>query len=174
MNDEEKEILLNDILDNLHKSTLAIPVPDGYKIQEDSMGAIFTAKSDDNSFMQYLEDGQLDDDETFEARLKKVINETEKSIVESGFRNNELKFLKDIDTELFNFKLYLQDNVVGNVLIRQVNAYFIEPESRYFYEICLAAPPIDKSDTNDNITKNILYRLEYVLNNIKYNEERPL
>ena len=174
MNEEEKDKLLNNILDDLHKATLAIPVLDGYEIQDDSMGAIFIAKSKDNSVIQYLEDGKLEEGEEFEERLKKVLTETEKAITDTGFRATELKFIENFDTKLFKYKLYLQDNVVGNVLIRQVNAYFIEPESRYFYEIILAAPPVNKEDENDNITNNILSRLKVILNNVKYNEENPL
>lgn len=173
MKEEEKEKLLNEILYKLHKTTLAVPILKEYEIQEDSKGAIFIAKSKDNSVIQFLEDGKLTDNENFEERLNKVLVETEKSITDFGFRATQLKFIEDYKSDLFNFKLYLQDNVVGNTLIRQINAYFIEPENKYFYEIILAAPPINKSDENENITKNILHRLKVILKDVKYNEENP-
>ena len=174
MREEEKEQLFNEIIENLHKATLAIPILDGYELIRENTGAIFAAKSKDHSVEQYLEDGHLFEEETFEGRINKVIEETNEAITNLGFRNNELLFLEDYNTDLLNFKLYLQDNVVGNTVIRQINAYFIEPESRYFYEITLSAPPILKIDINDNVTNNIKERLLFILNNIRYNDENPI
>ena len=171
MNETEIDILIDEVLEKIHKQTIDVPILNEYEMQTDSKGAIFIAKSKDNSVIQFLEDGKLMDDENFDERLEKVLLETEKAIVDCGLRTTQLKFIENYSSDLFNFKLYLQDNTVGNTLIRQINAYFIDPESKYFYEITLAAPPINRSDENENITKNILDRLKIILKNVKYSEK---
>ena len=174
MKKEDKEILLNEILKDLHKSTLSIPVLNGYKVLENPKGAIMVAESDDHSVEQFLEDGKLAKGETFEKRLKKVLKETQKSMVDSGLENRELEYLGELETDLFTFQLYLQDNIMGEKQVRQINAYFLEPESKYFYEITLAAPPLYVKDMNDQVSENIYSRIKPILTHIKYNENNPI
>ena len=173
MINKENEELLERLLQNLHKSTLAIPILKEYQVIPETTNAIFIAKSQDESIQQYLEDGQLEEDETFEQRIDKVLQETQSSMIENGFENKGLEYLGTFRNFPFEFKLYLQDNIKEEKQIRQINAYFIEPESNYFYEVTLAAPPMYAKDVNDNVTKNILGRLRFILGNIKYNESCP-
>lgn len=172
---KENEKLLDEIIKELHRSTLAIPVLSEYKlIDEDLENALFIAVSPDQSIEQYLEDGQLEDDETFERRLNKVIQETQKSMVSNGLTNKELVYLGTIKNNPFEFKLFLQDNIKDNKYVRQINAYFIEPESRFFYEITLAAPPLDKEHANEFVVKNLYDRMRFITMNVKYNEKCPI
>ena len=173
MENNKKEIILGKILNNLHKATLKIPILEGYEQIKTKTNALIVAVSKDNSVMQYIEDGKLDEQETFENRLNKVINETEKSIKENGLREKPLIFIKNLSSDILTFKLYQQDNIVGNTIIRQINAYFIEPESKYFYEISLSAPPIERNKINDYITENIIERIKEILLNITYNDTNP-
>lgn len=174
MNKEKKDKLLNEILETLHKSLIAVPVLNGYNVIKEKTDALIVAKSMDNSVEQFLEDGKLEKDETFEQRLKKVIKETEKSMVDSGLQEKELEYLGSFDNDFFHFELYLQDNIKDDIQIRQVNAYFLEPGSKYFYELSLAAPPLYLKDINDHVTKNILSRLEPVLRQVQYNTDSPI
>ena len=174
MNKEKKDKLLNEILDTLHKSLIAVPVIKGYKVITEATDALIVAKSMDNSVEQFLEDGKLDKDESFEQRLKKVLKETQKSMVDSGLKEKELEYLGAFDNQFFHFELYIQDNIKDDIQIRQVNAYFLEPGSNYFYELSLAAPPIYTKDINDQVTKNILSRLEPVLKQVQYNTDSPI
>ena len=170
----KNEKLLQTVLEDLHKSTLAIPVLDGYHVIDGVSDAIMVAKSDDESVEQFLEDGKLNEGESFEQRLTKVIHETHNSMKENGLRKTNLKHLRDYESKLFHFHLYLQDNIKNNIQVRQVNAYFLEPEANVFYELSLAAPPLLLKDINDNVTENILERLLPLLKNVKYNTKNPL
>ena len=174
MKNESKEILLNSILENLHKSTLSIPVLEGYKVSDQKTGAIMVAIDKDHSVEQFLEDGPMNENESFEDRIEKVIKETQTSMIMNGLQNEELKLLGDLKTKLFHFRLYLQDNIQKDVQIRQINAYFIEPESNYFYELSLAAPPLKIYDINDFVTDNLMHLIKPILKNIRYNENNPI
>lgn len=171
--DEKRDKIIEQIMKELHKSTLSIPVLQGYELV-DNTDAIFVAKSKDNSVEQYLEDGKLLDAETFDDRIQKVINETKSAMKNSGLKDTKIIYLGNVNTDLFDFKIYVQDNILGDKQIRQLNAYFVEPESNYFYQISLAAPPMYTKDINYNVVKNIFSRLRLILNNIKYNEEAPI
>lgn len=171
---KENEKLLNTVLQDLHKSTLAIPVLKEYKVLNEKTGALLVAKSEDNSVEQYLEDGQLEENETFKDRLKKVLKETKQSMKKYGFEEKDLKYIETFKGKLFKYELYLQDNIKNNIIVRQINAYFVEPESRYFYEITLSAPAMPLSMVNENVTDNIYARLKVILTNVKYNDKNPL
>ena len=174
MNKEKKEKLLKEILETLHKSTIAVPVINGYEVIKEQTDALIVAKSMDNSIEQFLEDGKLEEDETFEERLEKVLKETKKSMVDSGLEEKDLVHFGSFDNPFFHFEVYIQDNIKGDIQIRQMNAYFIEPGTRYFYEISLAAPPLNLKDINDQVTKNIYSLLEPILRQVQYNSDSPI
>jgi len=153
----------------VNKSILSIPILNGYKLLDIKTGALFVAKSDDGSVEQYIEEGKLGAEETFDERLKNVLTTT-KSILETKYEKKDIIHLQDYNTDILSFTLYLQDNTKGIKTIRQINAYFKEPKTNYFYEITLSAPPLLTMDLNDNVTNNIYNRLLIILNNIKYNE----
>lgn len=171
---DENEELLEAVLKDLHKSTLAIPVLEEYKVIEEDSDAIFIAVSPDNSVEQYLEDGQLEENETFDQRLKKVLEETKESMKSYGLLEKDFVYLGEIKNPPFDFRLFLQDNIKDGMIVRQINAYFIEPESRYFYEITLSAPQMVLETVNEFVLKNLYDRMRFIVTNIKYNDSCPL
>ncbi len=171
INNEE---LLNNVIDNLHKLTLAIPILNEYKEIPIETNAIMTAESEDHSIEQFLEDGKLEENESFQNRLQKVLKETQEEMERLGFEKKELKYLETFKGNLFEYELYLQDSIKDKKQVRQINAYFLEPEGRYFYEVTLSAPPMPASMVNDFVTTNIYQRLKIILTNIKYNEQNPI
>lgn len=173
MNENKKEELLQKILNNLHRATLKIPELKGYKKIESDSSTILIAKSDDNAILQFLEDGKLEDNETFDNRIEKVLIETQKAMQDNGFRNQEIILLENMKTDKFDFQIFLQDNIVGNTQIRQINAYFIEPESRYFYEITISAPPLERKYVNQSVLNKLYEQLSFVLHNLDYNDQIP-
>ena len=134
MNKEKKDKLLNEILETLHKSLIAVPIIKGYRVITEKTDALIVAKDMENSVEQFLEDGKLDKDETFEDRLEKVLKQTKKSMVANGLQEKELEHFGSYDNKLFHFEIYIQDTIKDDIQIRQLNAYFIEPDSKYFYE----------------------------------------
>ena len=173
MTEKEKETLTTKITKEIHKHSLKIPTLKGYSIvksQNDSV--ILLAKAEDNSILEFIEDKKLKDNENFEERVKEIIEETKNILQENGFTATST-FLKDYQGKTLNFKLYKLDNILENKQVRQINAYFIEPESKFVYLIALASPPLKKDDVNDFVTQNLMQRIEEVLLNIEYNDQRP-
>lgn len=144
-----------------------IPILEGYNLIENPPRALFIAKAEDNSTEQYIEEGKLRNNESYTERLDNIIHTTEEMLEYNNFQKTKLLFIKDYETELLKFKIYLQDNIKDNQCIRQLNAYFIDPKSNYIYQIILSAPPLNINDINDNVLKNIYRRLSTILNNIK-------
>ena len=157
-----------------HAEMLDIPLLNGFEVKKSDVPSVILLATNNGIMEQLVSDGTID--ESFEERIKLVISNTKDFMKKTGCQNIDDSFIyyKDYSNGVFDYKLYFCDIVKDNKVVRQINAYFIEPESRYFYEIILAAPPIDKIDVNDNITKNILQRLKVILNNIKYNDDRPI
>ena len=166
---KNQEQIIKELMNNLHKATLKIPILKGYEIDEKQKQALMVAKAKDHSVEQYLEDGKLNENETVQDRIKKVITEAEQEMQKMGLKESKITFLEEFKSDILQFYLYLQDNITENKQIRQINAYFIEPESKYFYQITLATPPMLKTDINDIVTNNILTKIKFILKNIQYN-----
>ena len=172
MNDKEKDVLFNKLLKDIPKKTLKVPIPNGYNIintGNNNKFIIMIAKKEDGTLMQYLIDEKLNENENFENHIEKVLRETKQAMNE----NSSIDFLEDFNSDLFQFKLYLQDIVKDELLIRQINAYFIEPESNYFYQISLTTPPFKKETVTQEITNILKDSIKPILSNIKYNADVP-
>lgn len=175
-NDLDKMIKLAEKLNkNIHRMKLQIPIPSNFKITENNnnQNCIFIAKSDKDYIETYLEDKKLDNSESFDERLNKIISSTIAEMSKNNFLNpNEnLKFKEEHNTSILKFKVYLQNNIKDNKLVKQVNAYFLEPEEQYVYQISIMTPTLDKNITKENddkITNDITLLLKDILNNIKY------
>ena len=161
MNNEKKE----------YNYRLQIPILEGYQIVDIPTRALFIARSNDNSTEQYIEEGRLKVDETFNERLENIIKTTENLFEKNNYQKQPLSFIKEYETDKLKFQLYMQDNIRDNTVIRQINAYFLEPQTNYLYQIVLSAPELNIEDLNDNVTKRIYYKLTTILDNIKYNEQ---
>ena len=172
MTENEKDKLIKDIFDITKKNLLLVPILNNYEVikNDNNDAIIFTAKAKDNSIQQFLCDGVIKEDETLDKRIEKVIKETEEKMKKNGFLNPQMDFLSTFNTKLFKFRLYLQDMIKGDKIIRQVNAYFVEPNNNYFYEICLSAPPMSLKVANEAVMKNLITMLTIILQNIKYND----
>lgn len=84
---------------------------------------------------------------------------------------DNLIFNEEYNTTILKFKIYLQNNIKDNRLVKQVNAYFLEPEENYVYQISIITPTFDKNiskENDDKITNDITLLLKDILDNIKY------
>ena len=163
---------------------LTIPVLDDFVVQQNvKMDSKFIFVATKNGAVeQFLTDGQLIDDEDFEERVEKVLNGIRREV-----RNNPLyegngryiDFYKFHKTDLFNFKIYIQDILIDKEhFIRQMNAYFVEPKSKEFCQLSLAIGQYLKSEykllreiddlNKDVLIKNLEKAMMIIMDNIVY------
>lgn len=159
---------------------ILVPILDGFT-EIKAEGMVFLAKSKENYLEQLLTEGFLSSNETFDDRLKKVLDETINSMKSANCDNPEknLKFIEDYENENFKYKVYLQDIIVNNKIVRQLNAYFLDEETNVFYEIALSTCPFDLNSNvilldfnleDDEITKNLYNSFKLLLDLIKHNK----
>ena len=161
-------------LENINN--MFIPIPDGFEIiQNTKIGSnvIFIAKKN-NTMEQFLTDGALNTSETIEEHIKKVIDEIKKECENNPIyigKPDIIKPYRNYANELFEFKIYAQDILVNeNSFIRQLNAYFLETESREFCQLSVSAGQYKISEENKLLTEiqdltndNIILGLDDIL-----------
>lgn len=174
-------------LDNI--SRLGIPILDGFEVLEhDPNNKIIFVARKDNIIEQFLTDGMLIDDETIDERIEKIISEITKEICTKPLykKGVAIKFFKLISKNDIDFHIYVQDIIKGTPsnrkLVRQLNAYFVEPVGNEFCQISLGSGlyPVgerykllgDIIDlNNDELIKSLETGLELIINNIKYKDK---
>ena len=160
---DEKEYLNN----------ISVPILDGFQMIENP-GTLFTAISEDNSIEQFLCDGVIRENETFESHIELVVKDIKDTMNESGLEDSEhnVKFFKYHKTKEFEFKIYIQDNVIDGKIIRQFNIFFMDSKSNAFYQLALSTAPYSTKDikyVKNDLTLNVLDSITNLMNNIHYN-----
>lgn len=148
-----------------------VPILDGFDLIKYE-GSIFTAKSKNNFIEQFLSDGKLKENETFEDHLNKTIEDTVTAMKKANLKDpdNNIIPLYDYKNDYFNYKVFLQDNIIDNKLTRQLNAYFLDPNTNAFYEIILSTCPYQSEtfkQNNEAITNNLKETLNSILDLVK-------
>lgn len=170
MNDKIMSFV-KDLNDLSFLSNVNVPVLDGFKVVPNK-GTLFTAVSDDNYIEQFMTDGVLDYGESFESHVEKVINDTKNFMKDASMSgvNESFIFLKDYTTLKYDFKIYIQDNILNEKIIRQFNIYFIDKNTRAFYEITFSSRAYSLSELdylNNEITSSMLTTVNNMLDYIK-------
>lgn len=162
----------------VHAERLNIPVLEGFKVEESNIPSVILLASKDGIMEQLVSDGYIDED--FQDRINLVINNTKGFMKKTGCENPDDSFIyfKDYSNGIFNYKLYFCDIIKDNKIIRQLNAYFIEPEMHDFYQLSLSINPIPLPTEmlkvgqidleNDNITKILYNLMKILLDNFGY------
>ena len=169
-----------------HVSKLFIPIPDGFEVVKEDLKSdnlIFVAQKD-NIVEQLLTDGELEEDEKFEDRIEKLIQETANSIKDNPLYNDErfMTYYRTYANDIIEFNIYIQDILAGTkenkILIRQLNAYFLEPMGREVCQLSLASGPYDANNTKlinaitnyseDKIISNLDDLLDQILEQLVY------
>lgn len=167
----------------LHANSLDIPILNGFNINTNNgqEPGLIMAYSNGKGLSQNLtSDGPLTQNETFEDRIDLVINNVINYTKKLSPKNTEknIFFVKDYEAT-FKFKVYVQDLLLNGKLIRQLNAYFVEPKFNDFYQLTVAAGPfnfpsenitIGKITENDEITKVLITMLDTLMQNLKYKD----
>ena len=168
---------------------LSIPVLDGFDITREEQpysNVVFLAQKD-NMIEQFIVDGSLEDEETITQRIEKVVeairDKTDKNPLYE--KENYIYNYRTYKNDLFDFYIYVQDIIIGTKknkqFIRQLNAYFIEPEEKEFCQVSVASGPYIPSDDNpliseikelssNRIINNIDSALNIILDNISYRD----
>ena len=183
---EDKVIQIAQLVEeaeNENPCDLFIPILDGFKETPDTNKNHLVAING-NMLEQFFTDRILGDGETFEGRIDEIQNETIESLPNKDLYEGEsFKFLEDFETELFKFKVYAQDILVGTrenlFFVRQLNAYFMNPVNKELNQVSLAAGRYEVTDDHkllkdiddlqeDKIIKPLKESLEIIMNNIGF------
>ena len=129
----------------------------------------------------------MNPNETFEQRINLVEKNTLNFMKSHSSLNNEqnLFFYKDYSNGIFNYKIYVQDFIVNvqntTKVIRQLNAYFIEPKFNDFYQLTIASPALQMPTeilklgvvdiASDQITQSLDNLLKLLMDNLKYKDD---
>ncbi len=194
MNKKEKKALQiaskANTIENVNR--LLIPILEGFQIvkqdifSKDSNQFFVAVKN--NTIEQFQTDGMLDEKESFEQRVEKVIKQMKDSVKGNELYDGYKDFIvyyKNYDNNFFDFKIYIQDILVGTKedlkFIRQINAFFVEGIGNEFCHLSMAAGQYKVSDkfkllkdikeyNKDEIIKGLEDGLKVVLDNIIYRD----
>ncbi len=160
---------------------IKIPILDGFQIIP-NQETIFTAVSKEHYMEQFLCDGKLDENETFEDRLKKVINDTKNAMKDAHLENpdDHIQLYKKYSNDDFKFYVYLQDNILLNKWVRQFNIYFLDDKTRAFYQVSFCSCPFTNPNQvlkkeidpqNDFVTAGMITTVQNIMSHISYKEK---
>lgn len=165
----------------LHAESLNIPLLNEFNpIEPQNAQTILYAMHEKGFVQQLVSDGPLAQGETFEQRVDLVVSNTIAFMKQNNYTSsgNGYFFVKDFSNGTFNFKIYAQDIVFGNKVVRMLNAFFLEPRFNDFYQASVSVAPLpyptqvlkvgEFDVQNDVITRLILNMLEAMLENITY------
>ena len=176
----------------LHARQLDIPLLKNFKIEEVNEPQIVFSATDGMYIEQLVSDGSMKPNETFEQRINLVVKNTTEFMSKYSPANNpansenKLFYYKDYSNGVFNYKIYVLDGIieVNNTtkVIRQFNAYFVEPKFNDFYQLTISAPALSMPtevlklgvvdlDT-DEITQCLNDLLTLAMDNLKYKNEQ--
>jgi len=165
---------------------LDIPLFTGFeKVEAEDKHTVFMTSNNHGIMYQVICDGKMNEKETISVRINMFIEKTLRFMKSQGFETDENTFMhyKDYEDYDFGFKCYFQDIIMSQVgkVIRSINAFFIEPRNKNFYQVVMSVGPykyptsslkVGEIDLeNDAITKNIMILFEELLANIKYTDE---
>lgn len=171
---------------------LLIPILEGFKIVKQDVfnkdsNSFFVAMKN-NTIEQFQTDGALREKESFEERIDKVLDEIKDSVKDNELykgNNDYIVYYKNYDNNFFDFRIYLQDILVGTKedlkFIRQINAFFVEGIGNEFCQISLASGQYKVSDkfkllkdikeyNKDEIIKGLDQGLKVIIDNIIYKD----
>lgn len=168
----------------LHARQLDIPLLNNFKIEESNEPQIVFVATDGMFIEQLVSDGSMKPNETFEQRINLVVKNTTEFMNKYSPANSESKlfYYKDYSNGVFDYKIYVLDGMIEvdntKKVIRQFNAYFVEPKFNDFYQLTISSPALQMPtetlklgivdlDT-DEITRSLNDLLTIAMDNLKY------
>ena len=166
--------LVIEIADQLNENVILnnvkVPVLVGYE-EIPNHGTILTAISPSNSMEQFLCDGIIQD--TFEEHVERVIRDIHETMEAMQLETGEdlVYFLKDYKTKDFTYKIYVQDMIGNGLIIRQFDAFFVDPKTNAFYQISLSGAPYPiamKDHVEGKLHNRMISVFESLLDKVSY------
>ena len=169
-------------------NNLDIPILDGFKVLKneiDSESNIIFVAGKGNTIEQFLTEGTIDETVKLEDKIKEIEKLLDKQVKNNPLYKNKdyIKRYKKYNNGTFDFDIYVQDIIAGTStstsFVRQLNAYFIEPQGREFCQVAVSAGRYKVSDSfklindinkleEDIIIKELDKALITILSNLKY------
>lgn len=171
---------VNNFLDVMNKNSyihnILVPILDGFKLIPSDNSILFVAMSDNKYMQQYLCEGVISNEESFDMHIMKVIEKAKDAMKKENFENvdNCFTFYKDYNNGIFNFKVYLQDYIRDGKVLRQYNVYFLDSNSNAFFNVSLTTCPYGISDMesiSDDITNSLDVSMTNLMDKIKYRKK---
>ena len=189
---DEKILKLVNKLNTIENvNNLDIPILDGFKVLKNEITSdsniIFVAGKD-NTIEQFLTEGTVDETVKVEDKIKEITKYLDNQVKNNPLYKNR-KYItkyKQFNNGTFDFEIYVQDIITGTStntsFIRQLNAFFIEPQGREFCQVSLSAGRYRVSEkyklindikklNDDVIIKELDKALLIILNNLKYKKK---
>lgn len=167
----------------LHAEQLFVPILNDFQVEIDNNPQTILLASGHGFTEQLTSDGYINDGE-FKQRIELVINNTKQFMKNSGCENVDNSFIyhKNYNNGVFEFELYVCDMIIPvgmeKKIIRQFNAYFVEPKMHDFYQLSLSAGPFTMPTemlragtidlNNDNVTISLDNLMKTLMDNLKY------
>ena len=167
----------------LHAEQLNIPIVKGFQLQKDENPQTIIFAAGQGITEQLVSDGYIEDGK-FNERIELVIANTKEFMKTYNCEKIEDSFIyfKDYSNGIFEYKLYFQDMIIplesGKVVLRSLNAYFVEPKMHDFYQLSVTMGPFNLPTEflkvgqidleNDKITKTLDIIMIGLLDNLKY------
>ena len=193
MKKEEQAIKIAKNMNTLiNFNLLSVPVLNDFILVQknltDPNNKIIFVAMKNNTLEQFLGDGVLAQNESFEDHLDKVINQMKEESKKSNLYEGNDEFLvyyKNYDNENFDYRIYVQDILTGSQdklkFVRQMSAFFVEPTGNEFYQVSVAAGQYVKSNKfkllkdiknyeQDEIIRGLEKNLKQIMDNITYRD----
>ena len=187
MKKEEKEALATAIAKDAnyqeHSVQLMIPLLRGLNVKEvDGSPQVIMFAEGEGYCEQLVSDGYIDSDK-YESSIEETIKSAKDFMkdIECFDVDSSFIYYKDYNNGIFSFKIYVQDVIFedeGKKIIRQMNAYFYEPNMSDFYQFSLSTGPYDFDNSkiktgvidleNNPITKELEKKMMNLLSCLKY------
>jgi len=167
----------------LHAENLSVPVMNGFEVLNNNNPQTILLATGHGFTEQLVSDGHIEDGE-FEKRIELVITKTKDFMKANGLENVENSFIpyKEYNSEVFNYKLYVQDLIIPSngekSVIRNMIAFFVEPRMKDFYQLCIGVGPLKMPTEqlkigvidlqNDLITQSLDNIMKTLMDNLKY------
>lgn len=150
---------------------LDVPILEGLNDVFSPSEKILFAVGDDYFLEQFITDGFLNSDESFDDRVNKNITGIKKVLLDNSISESDENFqdLGSFTNGIFNFRVYLQYIQKDRRPICQATAYFLEPKSNAFYQLNLSMI-VTERNTVEKIFQVLKEKIVLILKDIKYKE----
>lgn len=116
-------------------------------------------------------DRKLSSIEDVKSKIASIIKEMQKFFKQNG-AEIETAFYKELVINSISYYVYIQKTSYEKNVNMQISAYFLEPNSKFLYQLSILSPTFDKNVFDDKAEMKLTFKLikmiEAVLPGIKF------